>query len=263
MALGVTFEGRRQQERAKLRLSGRYMLANRLEHSCATIDLAACGIAVECGDRGQIGEHIVAYIDQLGCMDGEIARQLQNGFAFKITAPQRKVERLAARIAWLVQRDVFGAPDNRRQERVDAEGGQIIVTTPDGKEYFATLIDVSSEGAAMNVAIAPAIGAPVTVGQRRARVVRHFAGGIAVKFQNVLRLRRRCREPECSGLEALAESAVSYDPRGGRLIRDLPHRSAVGPPRRLTETTGAERRLLNAPRLPFLRPSRPHRSAGG
>jgi len=215
MVLGARFEGRRQLERAKLRLPGRYMLADRLEHSCATIDLAACGIAMECGDRGQIGEHIVAYIDRLGRMDGEIARPLQNGFAFKITAPPRKIEKLAARIAWLVQRDVFGAPDNRRQERVEAEDGQITITAPDGEKHLATLIDVSSEGAAMNVAIAPAIGAPVTVGQRRARVVRHFVGGIAVKFQNVLRLRRRCRDPECSSLETLVSQPYLTPPGAG------------------------------------------------
>ena len=87
IVLGVTFEGRRRQERAKLRLPGRCMLANRLEHTCTTIDLAACGVAVECGDRGQIGDHIVAYIDRLARMEGEIARQLQNGFAFKVAAP--------------------------------------------------------------------------------------------------------------------------------------------------------------------------------
>ncbi len=212
VVLGVTFEGRRQQERAKLRLPGRYMFANRLEHSCTTIDLAACGVAVECGDRGQIGDHIVAYINQLGRIEGEIARQLQNGFAFKVSAPPRKVEKLAARIAWLVQRDVFGAPDNRRRERVEAEDRQIIVTTPDGEEHVATLIDVSSEGAAISVAIAPPIGSPVAVGERRARVVRHFAGGIAVKFQHFLRLRQRSRDPECRNLETLVNRPCAITP---------------------------------------------------
>ena len=204
LALGSTFAGRRQLERAKLRLPARCMLADRIERSCTTIDLAACGIAVECGDHGQIGDHVVAYVAQLGRMEGAIARQLQNGFALKIAAPQRKIEKLAARIAWLVQHDAFGAPDNRRQERVEADEGQIIVTTADGEEHVATMIDVSSEGAALNVAIAPPIGSPVTVGQRRARVVRHFAGGVAVKYQNFLRLRRRSRDPEFRSLEALA-----------------------------------------------------------
>jgi len=215
MALGVTFAGRRQQERAKLKLPGRFMLANRLEGCCTTIDLSACGVAVECSDSGEIGDHIVAYIDRLGPMDGEIARRLQNGFAFKITAPPRKIEKLAARIAWLVQRDVFGAPDNRKQDRVETEGGQISVTTPDGEEHVATLIDVSSEGAAMNVAISPPIGTSVTVGQRRARVVRHFAGGVAVKFQNVLRLRQRSRDPENPSLEAFVNWPGLMSPSAG------------------------------------------------
>ena len=214
-ALGSTFEGRRQLERARLRLPARCMLADRIERSCTTIDLAACGVAVECGDRGQIGDHVVAYVNQLGRMEGEIARQLQNGFAFKIAAPPRKIEKLAARIAWLVQHDAFGAPDNRRQERVEADEGLIIVTTPDGEAHVATLIDLSSEGAALNVAIAPPIGSPVTIGQRQARVVRHFAGGIAVKYQNLLRLRRRSRDPEIRILEALANRLCVTPPAVG------------------------------------------------
>ncbi len=212
VAFGSTFEWRRQQKRVRLRLPGRCMLANRLERACTTIDLAACGVAVECGDRGQIGAHIVAYINQLGRVEGEIARQLQNGFAFKIAAPPRKIEKLGTRIGWLVQRDVFGAPDNRRQERVEADEGQIIVTTPDGEEHVATLIDVSGDGAAMNVAIAPPIGSPVTVGQRRARVVRHFAGGIAVRFQNLLRLRQRSRDPEFRNLETFVNRPYLMTP---------------------------------------------------
>ena len=160
----------------------------------------------------QIGDCVVAYINQLGRMEGQITRQLQNGFAFKVAAPPRKIEKLAARIAWLVQRDVFGVPDNRRQERVEAEDGQIIVTTPDGEEHVATLIDVSSEGAAMSVAIAPPIGSPVTVGQRRARVVRHFAGGVAVKFQNFLRLRQRSRDPEYRNLQTLVNRPYLMTP---------------------------------------------------
>jgi hypothetical protein len=167
MAFKATFEGCRQRERAALRLPGRCMLGNRREHHCMTIDLAACGVAVECGDKGQIGDHIVAYIDQLGRMEGEIARQLQNGFAFKILAPPRKIEKLAARIAWLIQREVFGLPDARRQERVETDDRQIILTTPDCVEHRATLIDISSQGAASNVGIAPPIGSPVTVGRRR------------------------------------------------------------------------------------------------
>jgi hypothetical protein len=205
MVLDSTFEGRRQQERAKLRLPGRCMLANRLELICTTIDLAPSGVAVECGDQGQVGDRVVAYINRLGRIEGEIARQLRNGFAFKVAAPPRKIEKLSTRIAWLVKHDVYGAPDNRQRERVEADEEQIIVTTPDGEEYVATLIDVSNDGAAVNVAIAPPIGSPLTVGQRRARVVRHFAGGVAVKYQNMLRLQRRLGDAEWRDLATLVD----------------------------------------------------------
>jgi hypothetical protein len=44
------------------------------------------------------------------------------------------------------------------------------------------LIDVSTGGAALEVDVTPPVGAPVTIGQQRAHVSRHFAGGIAVTF---------------------------------------------------------------------------------
>lgn len=218
MVLGSTFEARRQLERAKLRLPGRCLLANRIESLCTTIDLAACGVAVECGDQGQVGDHVVAYINQLGRVEGEIARQLQNGFAFKITAPPRKIEKLATRIAWLIQHDGFGAPDNRRRERVEVDDGHIVVTTPDGEEHFATLIDVSSDGAAINIAIAPPNGSSVTVGGRRARVVREFDGGIGVRFQNFIPLQRRSHDPELCNLGAIVNRLFITRTGGDRLI---------------------------------------------
>jgi hypothetical protein len=212
MASGSTFAARRQLERAKLRLPGRCLLANRVESVCTTIDLAACGVAVQCGDQGQVGDHVVAYINQLGRIEGEIARQLQNGFAFKIAATPRKVDKLAARIAWLIQHDAFGAPDNRRRERVEVDDGHILVTTPDGAEHFATLIDVSSDGAAMNMANAPPIGSSATVGGRRARVVRHFAGGVGVRFQNFIPLRRLSRNSELCDLDEIANRLFLQEP---------------------------------------------------
>jgi hypothetical protein len=106
-------------------------------------------------------------------------------------ASPRKIEKLGARIVWLLQREMFGLSDSRRQERIEPVDGHTILITSDGDKHLATLIDISSQGAAMNVEIAPPVGTPVTVCQRRARVVRHFPGGIAVTFQKSLRLPQR------------------------------------------------------------------------
>ena len=52
----------------------------------------------------------------------------------------------------------------------------------DGRAFAGTLIDVSTGGAALEVDLAPPVGAAVTIGERHAHVSRHFAGGIAVTF---------------------------------------------------------------------------------
>jgi hypothetical protein len=48
------------------------------------------------------------------------------------------------------------------------------------------LIDLSMLGAALHVDAAPPIGSPVTIGKTSARVVRHFATGIALEFDEAL-----------------------------------------------------------------------------
>ena len=183
------FEGCRQHQRVELKLPGRFMLRDRCERPCWTIDVSPNGLAVESDEKGQIGDPVVAYINQLGRIEGVLVRQFQKGFAVKALAPAAKTEKLAAQIAWLAQRQMFGAPGDLRRERLAPDGGRTTLTTPDGVEYVATVIDISSHGAAINVETAPPIGSPVTIGQTRARVVRHFAGGIGVTFQGLSRTR--------------------------------------------------------------------------
>jgi hypothetical protein len=57
---------------------------------------------------------------------------------------------------------------------------------PDGRQYPAALVDLSVQGAALNVGVSPPIGSSVTIGQIAARVIRHFATGIAIEFDDEL-----------------------------------------------------------------------------
>ena len=85
-----------------------------------------------------------------------------------------------------VNRQALGLPEDRRHERIAPHYSRTTLKTSDGREYAAKLIDISISGAAMNVEASPPIGAPVTVGQTPAQVVRHFVGGIAVEFTRLL-----------------------------------------------------------------------------
>ncbi|MGO8831444.1 MAG: PilZ domain-containing protein [Roseiarcus sp.] len=185
--LKVKLQERRRYERIELALPGRCMLDDRLEYPCWTVDVSPAGVGIIGPHKGDIGERIVAYISEIGRIEGMIARRFAEGFALEIHAPALKRDKLAQRIAWLVKRETLGAPDERQHERIAAADQQTSLKTPDGREYAAALIDVSVPGAALSVDAAPPIGSPVTVGRTSARVVRHFPGGIAVSFDDQLR----------------------------------------------------------------------------
>lgn len=177
---------RRRHQRVKLVLLGRYMLEDRHEYPCQTIDISPGGVAIEGAVKGQIGERVVAYFNQIGRVEGVIARHLPNGFAIQMRLPVLKREKLAEQLTWLVNRQALGLPEDRRHERITPHFARTTLKTPDGQEYAARLIDISISGAAMNVEAAPPIGSPVVVGSTPAQVVRHFSGGVAVEFARLL-----------------------------------------------------------------------------
>jgi hypothetical protein len=178
----ISFEGCRRHERVGLTLPGRYMLRNAREYSCSTIDVSANGLAVRTAERCEIGEHVIAYIGQLGRVEGAIVRQLDDGFAVALRVSTSQSEKLAARVGWIVEHQIFGASDNRRHDRMALADARATLRTAQGDQYPATLVDISREGALIQVAAAPPIGATVNIGRTRAHVVRHFAGGVAVSF---------------------------------------------------------------------------------
>ncbi len=177
---------RRRHQRVKLVLLGRYMLEDRHEYPCQTIDISPGGVAIEGPVSGQIGERVVAYFNQIGRVEGAIARHLDKGFAIQMRLPVLKREKLAEQLTWLVNRHALGLPEDRRHERIAPHFTRTNLKTPDGRDYPARLIDISISGAAMHVDATPPIGSPVVVGSMPGQVVRHFAGGIAVEFSRLL-----------------------------------------------------------------------------
>ena len=71
----VHFEEQRRHPRIKLTLSGRYMLADGSEFPCETVDVSPFGLAIKGRTTGVLGERVVAYIQDLGRVEGEIVRR--------------------------------------------------------------------------------------------------------------------------------------------------------------------------------------------
>src|SRR5438046_6495453 len=91
---------RRRFQRVSVSLLGRYMLADRREFPCQVIDMSPGGIALMAPVLGAAGERVIAYVDHLGRLEGQIARQFTNGFAMSISASLRKRDKLAAQLTW-------------------------------------------------------------------------------------------------------------------------------------------------------------------
>ncbi len=68
---------------------------------------------------GAIGDRVVAYVDQLGRIEGTIVRRSFVWFAIEIAATPGKLERLARKIDSLVQREDDGPLDRRPATSAD------------------------------------------------------------------------------------------------------------------------------------------------
>ena len=178
---------RRRSDRIELTLPGRYMLSDRREYPCWTKDISPCGVAVLGLQKGLIGEPIIAHFDQLGRIEGAIARNFDSCFAIKMQLAPKKQENFAQTLGWLVLHRQGGSPDKRIHERVKPYYRRTtMILTEDGNQYRSRLIDLSVLGAAFHVDAAPPIGSSVFLGKTPARVVRCYSTGIAVKFDQPL-----------------------------------------------------------------------------
>src|SRR5438045_975392 len=92
---------RRRFQRVKVDLSGRYMLADKNEYGCHVVNMSPGGVMLNVPQVGEVGEHVIAYIDHIGRLEGKIARTFENGFAMTIEASMRKRDKLAAQLTWL------------------------------------------------------------------------------------------------------------------------------------------------------------------
>ena len=169
-------------QRVKISVLGRYMLANRSEFPCQVLEMSPGDAVVIAPVAGNPGEKVIAYLDHLGRVEGTILESIDGGFTMDIAASPRKRDKMAAQLTWLANKDVLHLPADRRHERVVPDNRLSTVVLDDGRRYNCKIIDISLSGAAIELAVRPAMGTPVTLGRMRARGVRHFQDGVAVEF---------------------------------------------------------------------------------
>jgi hypothetical protein len=178
---------RRNFQRVRVKIYGRFMLEDRSEHSCQVIDMSPGNVALRADRRGEPGERVIAYIDHIGRVEGVVTRTMIDGFAMTVIASDRKKDKLAAQLTWLANKHELDLPEDRRHERVAPRNPSSVLVLMDGRQYPCRIIDLSLSGAAVEIDVKPALGVQVTLGTMRGQVVRHFEDGIAIEFAVIQR----------------------------------------------------------------------------
>lgn len=176
---------RRRHKRYPLSLLGRFMRTDRHEYACRLLDISIGGAAISTPVQVALGEQIIAYIDELGGLEGVVSRQFEGGFAMELKATRHKREKLAARITWLLNRSEVEGLEERVHERLPPGNAQNTLRLPDGMTLRCSLIDVSLSGASVATEARPPIGTEIMLGKLRARVMRHHDRGIGVRFLDI------------------------------------------------------------------------------
>ncbi|MEH3061512.1 MAG: pilus assembly protein PilZ [Methylobacterium radiotolerans] len=160
-------------------LPARYLDAAGVERGCVVRCASLDDIVVETEAVSAAGERVVCRIDGLGMLGGIVEDPAPGAFRLNPEAGAERRRRLAARIQWL--RDAAGGGERRAAERVVPRSRGVVLGWS-GMRTAGRLRDLSATGAAVELQPRPPLGAPVTIGARRAIVARHIEGGVAVHF---------------------------------------------------------------------------------
>lgn len=173
----------RMFQRVSVGLHGRMLSATREEVDCMVIDMSPGDAQIEAEAHVNVGDRIIAYIDHIGRIEGEVLSLGAKGrFVISVNATERKREKLAAQLTWIANKHELGLPEDRRHERLAPRNNRSEIALDDGRAYPCRIIDLSLSGAAIEISVRPAIGTAVQLGNMRGRVVRHFQEGVAIEF---------------------------------------------------------------------------------
>jgi len=173
---------RRKHLRVPVNVFGRFMREDKQEYPCQVINMSAGGMALLAPVNCDVGERIVAYLDNLGRIEGIVVRPFEGGFAVRILASLYKRERIANLLTWLVNQKALGLGEERKHERVVPRINASKLILPNGEVHNCRVIDVSLSGASVACTVKPPEGTVVILGRMRGRVVRHHDQGMAIQF---------------------------------------------------------------------------------
>jgi hypothetical protein len=161
---------------------GRFMLPDMSEYPCQVSELTADGAVFVAQTVPERDTQIVAYIDEVGRVEGLSGDALQGGFRVVFSHTGQRKERFASRLAGRAGKNTTAGTDLRRHARYMPSDSRSHISLPDGRVYACEIIDISLSGAAIKVDVMPGLGTYIMLGKMRGRIVRYVEAGLAIEF---------------------------------------------------------------------------------
>lgn len=164
-------------------LFGRFMLPDSSEHPCQVSELTPDGAVFLTPSVPTAGLSIVAYINDVGRVEGLSGVPVDGGFKVDFHLTPARRDRFTEKLKALLEPE--GAKQ-RRHARFQPRDTQSHLALPDGRNYACEVMDISLSGAAVKVDVMPALGTYLHLGRMRGRVVRYHEAGVAIEFTKQL-----------------------------------------------------------------------------
>ena len=169
----------------RVSLFARFMTPDHVEYPCQIVNMSPDAMEAICAHTGEIGMQVICYVNHIGRVEGTIERQFVGGFEIALRSSERRRDKIAAKLEWVVSHARGGSVDDRIHERVTPRNTLSQISTADGRVYPCRIIDVSLSGAAVELDVRPALGSRMVLGGLEGVVVRQFDEGIAIEFLRV------------------------------------------------------------------------------
>ena len=107
------------------------MLPDMNEYPCQVANIDADGVTLLSDHAVEPGTPVIAYLDDIGRVDGTMDKPVDEGFYVAFNLTGRRRERMERRLEWFETSD----PDGRRDDRFVPKDAANQITLNDGREY--------------------------------------------------------------------------------------------------------------------------------
>lgn len=172
---------RRKYQRIPIRLGGRFLLEG-TDYPLVSVNVSCGGGLFRSKTVPPQQTKVVCYLDELGRIAGEVVRADGEKFAVVFEATDRKRDKLADQLMWLLNKERYGFKEVRAAPRY-AGGKEAIVLRANGVKLQCRVLDLSVTGAAFECqGPLPFIGEKVRAGRLHGIVVRAGSGEFAISI---------------------------------------------------------------------------------